>query len=126
MEPKDLSETIRMLIDRMQTHPEEFISERWDPVQTNAWDDEPFNNVRWSNFIRVFYQSGKEFIFDKEEIDFVQDNYRKALRNRVDECILKELVGGERQTELQERAKQMDLPYTTMQTNTIKFSKKGL
>lgn len=113
MEPKDLSDTIRMLVDRMQTHSEEFINEKWDPIQMNAWDDEPFNNVRWSNFIRAFYQSGKEFIFDKEEIDFVQDNYRKALRNRVDECILKELVGGERQTELQERAKQMELPYTT-------------
>lgn len=126
METKDLSDTIRMLVDRMQTHPEEFISPKWDPIQANAWDDEPFNNVRWSNLMRAFYQSGKEFIFDKEEIDFVQNNYRKALRNRVDECILKELVGNERQEAIDFRNKQMELPYTTMQTNTIKFSKKGL
>ncbi len=118
MEPKGLSDTLRMLIERMQTNPEEFINERWDPVQTNAWDDEPFNDVRWANFIRAFYQSGKEFIFDKEEIELLQAHYRKHLRARVEECILKELVGGERQTELQERAKQMDLPYTTSFTGT--------
>ena len=73
MEDKELTDTLRMLIERMQTNPEEFINEKWDPVQTNAWDDEPFNDVRWANFIRAFYQSGKEFIFDKEEIE--QEKY---------------------------------------------------
>lgn len=125
MEPKGLSDTLRMLIERMQTHPEEFISERWDPVQTNAWDDEPFNDVRWSHFVRAFYQSGKEFIFEKEEIELLQTHYRKHLRARVEECILKELVGGERQTELLERAKQMDLPYTTSFTGAKRVMTKA-
>jgi hypothetical protein len=106
-----LSTAVTMLCDRMKLHPEEFINAEWDPIKINAWDDEPFDKVRWGNFIRVVMTTGKELIFTDEEIDHIQDCYKKLLRKQFEECILKELVSGERQKGIEFQDKQLNLPY---------------
>lgn len=117
MDEPQLPEAIRMLIKRMDTNPEEFINEQWDPIVRDVWDTEPFRDVRWSNYIRAMFSTGKELIFTEEEIEIFKTKYREILRTRLEECIVRELVGGERQKELDFGERQLDLPYTTMTTN---------
>lgn len=117
--PQNLTATLRMLVERMKSHPDEFVNPKWDPINTGAWSDEPFNDVRWTNFIQAFYQSGKEHLFEKEEIDLFTREYKNLIRNQLDMCIVKELVSGERAKEIEFREKQMDLPYASQSTATI-------
>ena len=119
MNEDKLPETVRMLVDRMQTHPNEFVNEYWDPVAFNPWEREPFEDVRWSNVIRGMMTTGKEILFDDEEINFFKFHYKQLLRSRISECVVKELVGGEREKEIEFKEKQMELPYTTTFSNNI-------
>jgi hypothetical protein len=116
MEDKKLPDMLRMLVDRMWEHPDEFINPDWDPIQFNAWAREPFENVRWGNLIRAVMTTGKEIMFDEEEIEFIKLNYKELLRKQIEACIVKELVGGEREKEIGFANKQMNLPYTTFNT----------
>lgn len=114
----ELSEVMRMLVKRMETNQEEFIKDEWDPVLHNAWDIEPFENTRWGNIIRASMTSGKELLFDDEELKVLLDNYRTLLKTRMEECIIRELVGSERKKQLAFDEKQMDLPYMSPSTIT--------
>ena len=118
-----LSTAVTMLCDRMELHPEEFINAEWDPIKINAWDDEPFDKVRWGNFIRVVMTTGKELIFSDEEIEHIRDCYKKLLRKQFEECILKELVGGEWQKNIEFQQKQLNLPYIPPPTKRLRMSK---
>lgn len=111
-----LSTSITMLCDRMKIHPEEFINEHWNPIKANAWDDEPFSNVRWGNFIRATLTTGKELMFSDAEVEHIRECYKGVLRKRFEECIVKELVSGERQKDIQESDRQMNLPYISAPT----------
>jgi hypothetical protein len=55
--------------------------------------------------------TGKELIFSDEEIEHIRDCYKKLLRKQFEECILKELVSGERQKDIEFKDKQLNLPY---------------
>lgn len=116
MNEDKLPDTLRMLVSRMQEHPEEFVHPDWNPIANDAWADEPFNEVRWGHIIRSFFISGKEYLFDKEEIDFVLFHYKELLRRQMDNCIVKELVGGERDKEVDFKNRQLELPYTSQST----------
>lgn len=116
MSDNKLSNTLRMLIDRMWEHPEEFVHPNWDPVQFGAWEKEPFEDVRWGNVIRACVTSGKDILFDEEEIETIMLNYKEILRKQIDACIVKELVGGTRENEIKFQEKQMELPYVSQST----------
>lgn len=120
MSDSKLSNTLRMLIDRMWEHPEEFVHPDWDPVLFGAWEKEPFENVRWGNIIRACVTSGKDILFDEEEIETIMLNYKEVLRKQIDACIVKELVGGTRENEIKFQEKQMELPYVSQSTMTRK------
>ncbi len=124
MEDKKLPDMLRMLVDRMWEHPQEFINPDWDPIRFNAWEKEPFEDVRWGNLIRAVMTTGKEIIFDEEEIEFIKLNYKELLRKQMEECIVKELVGGTREKELDFKNKQMNLPYATFTTSLGKLKGK--
>ena len=118
-----LSTAVTMLCDRMKIHPEEFVNAEWDPIKINAWDDEPFDEVRWGNFIRVVMTTGKELIFSDEEIEHIRDCYKKLLRKQFEECIVKELVGGEWQKSIEFQERQLNLPYIPPPTKTQRMNK---
>lgn len=120
MSDNKLSDTLRMLVDRMWEHPEEFVHPDWDPVRYGAWEKEPFEDVRWGHVIRACVTSGKDILFDEEEIETIMLNYKEVLRKQIDACIVKELVGGEREKELNFQSKQMELPYVSQSTMTRK------
>jgi len=120
MSDNKLSDTLRMLIDRMWEHPEEFVHPDWDPVLFGAWEKEPFENVRWGNVIRACVTTGKDILFDEEEIKIIMLNYKKVLRKQIDACIVKELVGGTIENEIKFQKKQMELPYVSQSTMTRK------
>ena len=111
-----ISDTVNMLLERMKTNPDEFVNSEWDPVADPAWSNEPFSNTRWGNLIKAMYQTGAETMFIDEELEALKKAYGELLRTRCQECIVKELVSNEHQKEIDFRAKQMDLPYTTMTT----------
>jgi len=117
MDDNKLPEMLRMLVARMQEYPQEFVHPDWDPIQFNAWEKEPFEQVRWGNLIRAFMTTGKEIMFDEEEIEFIKLNYKEVLRKQMEACIVKELVGGEREKKVDFANKQMNLPYTTTFTS---------
>lgn len=120
MDENKLPDTLRMLVDRMWEHPEEFVNPGWDPVAYSAWEKEPFEDVRWGNLMRAFMTTGKDILFDEEEIETVMLNYKEILRKQIDACIVKELVGGEREKELNFQSRQMELPYVSQSTMTRK------
>lgn len=126
MDEPQLPEAIRMLVKRMDTNPEEFVNENWDPILYDAWKDEPFTDVRWSHFIRAMLSTGKELLFDEAEITVFKTKYKELVRTRLEECIVRELVGGERQKQLDFANKQMELPYATMTTGTANITKHNL
>jgi len=128
MEETHVSETIQMLIERMETHPEEFVRETWDPVQYSAWDDEPFAGTRWGKLIKATMMSGKGVIFTEAEVEKLQAAYQKLLHSRMEACIVKELIDGNVLKEMEFRDKQMELPYVrgiaagASPSRTIKYS----
>lgn len=126
MEEKETADTIRMLIERMQDHPEEFVHPSWNPVQYGVWEVEPFMEVRWGSIMRAVMSTGHDVLFTAEEVALIKEHYRKLLRNQMDECIIKELVGNELVKEMDFRHRQMELPYTTMTTNIERQREKEL
>lgn len=113
-----ISEEVTMLLARMDTHPDEFVNIEWNPVSHGAWHFEPFEDVRWGNVIKAVVQTGKEYLFTPEESTALSEKYQDILRKKCRETILKELINGEKEKEIDFRAKQLDLPYTTAFTGT--------
>ena len=111
-----ISDTVNMLLERMKTNPDEFVNKDWDPVEHGAWTFEPFEDVRWGNLLKSVFQTGKEHLFTDEELVVLKKAYGEMLRARCQECIIKELVNNDHQKQIEFKAKQMNLPYTTMTT----------
>lgn len=116
MDEDKLPATLRMLVDRMKEHPKEFVNSDWNPISFNAWEKEPFEDVRWGNLIRAMLTSGRELMFDDEEVDYIKFHYKQLLRQQIDGCIVKELIGGEKEKEIDFKERQMDLPYMSQST----------
>ena len=85
-----ISKEVQMLLDRMDSHPEEFINPEWDPVQDKM--AVPFENTRWENILSPFYTHGKESLFLPEETEALTARFKSMVVLRVRECIIKELV----------------------------------
>lgn len=85
-----ISKEVQMLLDRMDSHPEEFINPEWDPVQDKVAT--PFENTRWENILSPLYTHGKESLFLPEETDAITARFKSMVVLRVRECIIKELV----------------------------------
>jgi hypothetical protein len=105
-----VSEEVRMLIERIGTHPEEFLPENMDLIKGIYVTRQ---ETRWGNLIKILLSDDlkdeRDVLFTKEE----QKDFREMLiglvRRRMKENILHELVSGERKKELED----MDYPKIT-------------
>jgi hypothetical protein len=97
----NVSPEIQMLIDRLDTHPEEFISNDLNFV--NGGPALTSYN-RWGPLTKVLLdpdsQKERDVIFTKEEQEALTHKLSELLRKRLRENILHELVSGERQEKL--------------------------
>jgi hypothetical protein len=102
-----ISEEVRVLIERVSTHPEEFLSENMNLIKGVFVTR---REARWSNLVKILLSNElrdeRDVLFTKEE----QKNFKEALvnlvRRKMKEDILHELVSGERKKELED----MDSP----------------
>lgn len=114
-----ISEEVQLLIDRMSEYPEEFVHKNWNPVSNDAWDYVPWDGCRWGHLLSCIYKSGSDTLFTPEEVVVIKEKHTKLIRNKTRNCVMLELVGGERQKSLEEREakmvaaqnQQMTLPY---------------
>jgi hypothetical protein len=108
-----VSEEVRMLIERVSTHPEEFLPKNVDLIK-NIYGNR--QDTRWGNLVNILLSDDlkdeRDVLFTEEE----QINFREMLiglvRRRMKENILHELVSGERKKELED----MDYPKITIRT----------
>lgn len=102
-----LSREARMLIDRMDSNPEEFLNPHWDPIQDRVAT--PYNNTRWENVLAPIFTSGKESLLSDEDTKSIEAKFRHMIQARTRECIIKELVMGMRH-EVDEGGTQLRIP----------------
>lgn len=132
-----ISEEVQLLINRMDEHPEEFVHSKWDPVTNDAWDYSPWEGCRWGLLLGLVFKSGNDIIFTPEEVAALKEKHKELIRAKAKNSIMVELVSGERQKSIEERAarmaedaKQMNLPYMPamgggiLNSNTILSSTK--
>lgn len=111
-----ISEEVQVLLERMDTFPDEFIKEEWDPVLHHGWATEPFSGTRWGNLIATVFTTGNSFMFTEEDLEALKAKYTELIHKQTKEKILKELVSGERVKDLEFSEKQFDLPYMSQST----------
>lgn len=115
-----ISSAVAALIKRMDEHPEEFVNEGWDPVVSGT--SNYLHQTRWEE-ISELIASEPSPLFTKEEKDTYLDKLRGLLRARVDETIIKELVGYAKKNAIESarvyRDKQLNLPLGTSMVNAV-------
>lgn len=102
-----ISREAQMLLDRMDSNPDEFINPFWDPIQDRVAT--PFNNTRWENILAPMFTAGKESLLAEEDTKKLEAKFRQIIYTRTRECIVKELVMGMRH-EVDEGGKQLRIP----------------
>lgn len=85
-----ISREVQMLLDRMDSHPNEFINPEWDPIQDRTMA--PFYSTRWQNLLEPMFILNKESFFLPEETAALAARFKSMVVLRVRECIIKELV----------------------------------
>jgi hypothetical protein len=98
-----VSEEVRMLIERVGTHPEEFLPKNVNLIK-NIYGNR--QDTRWGNLVNILLSDDlkdeRDVLFTREE----QRDFREMLiglvRRRMKENILHELVSGERKKELED------------------------
>jgi len=112
-----ISSAVAALIKRMDEHPEEFVSERWDPVISDA--ENFLYKTRWETVSEMM--NATDPIFTPEEATAYMAKLRGMLRTRADESIIKELVGYAKKNSMDAaeayRQKQLSLPLGTSSLN---------
>ena len=112
-----ISAEIQALISRMDDHPEEFVSYDWDAVVNHTEGFVYSQGTRWEHITRVLINTKPSVLFTQEERQAYEERFRKIVRARAKESIVKELVGCERKNELDAaavyREKQLNLPLGT-------------
>jgi hypothetical protein len=103
-----VSEEVFLLLDRMDTHPEEFLSEETNLIDT-AISREP--DIRWGRIVRMLleedFKDHRDLLFTKEEQTRLIEKLQGLLRARMRENILHELVSGDRLKSIQERDRRL-------------------
>jgi len=96
-----VSEEVRVLIDRVSTHPEEFLPENLDLIKGLVISRQ---ETRWSNLIKILLSDDlkdeRDILFTKEEQRDFREVLTALMRTRMKENIVHELVSGEREKEL--------------------------
>jgi len=102
-----ISREAQMLLDRMDSDPDEFLNPFWDPIQDRVAT--PFNNVRWENILTPIFTAGKESLLGPEDTKHIEAKFKQMIQARTRECIIKELVMGTRH-EVDEGGTQLRIP----------------
>ncbi len=92
----NVSDTMRMLLERMDKFPNEFVN----PGRTiaNYAIDDLYADTRWDSISAVIMgsrfsaQNSIHSIFTAEEVNAYRDKMGKLIRKQVDECICSELL----------------------------------
>jgi hypothetical protein len=89
-----MNEGVQILLARMDSHPEEFLSE-YSPV---AWNPEP---RRWDRFMHMV---ASDNAFTGEERQAVENKMHELKRNRFNTDVMDELMNGPERPERRETA----------------------
>lgn len=96
-----ISEEVRVLIDRVSTHPEEFLPKNLDLIKGTFITRQ---ETRWGNLIKILLSDDlkdeRNILFTEEEQRDFRDALTALIRSRMKENIVHELVSGEREKEL--------------------------
>jgi hypothetical protein len=96
-----VSEEVRMLIERVSTHPEEFLPKNIDFIKDVFVTRQ---ETRWGNLIKILLSDDlkdeRDVLFTKEEQRDFREMLVDLVRKRMKENIVHELVSGERDKEL--------------------------
>lgn len=102
-----ISLAISALITRMDEHPEEFIPEDLDLI---TYKGDYFYRTRWEAVSKLFVNPDPLNLFTSEERDAYKNKLQQILRAKIDEKIIREIIGREYAQELAYRDKQIPLP----------------
>lgn len=89
-----ISDEVRMLLNRMKTHPEEFV----DPNPRGFRADSLRSSVgKWDTLMASLLgnKPDLEFMFDPEEIEVLKASAKELVQSKVRATIVKQIVGGE-------------------------------
>jgi hypothetical protein len=104
----NVSEEVFLLLDRMDTHPEEFLSEETNLIDTMLARE---SDTRWGRIVRMLleedFRDHRDLLFTKEEQNRLVEKLQELFRARLRENILHELVSGDRLKSIQERDKRL-------------------
>lgn len=100
------SEEIEMILTRMDTHPEEFISEDWHFYGDSIWNSEPWKDTRWGNLIGCLFRSGANILLSKTDYKALRKKYKNLVREKVRNDTVANLL-----VEAKSQPEQLDLPY---------------
>ena len=114
MNPEEMNEGVRILIERMDTHPEEFnygIHEKWSDIIS-----EIMKHARGHpNTVPFLYP---------EEVQAVQDKLQKLERDEFTAEVLRRLSSGTSREDVDELLeRQMNLPYASATPKTYHLTK---
>lgn len=92
----NVSDTMRMLLERMDKFPDEFVNSGRSIANYSI--DDLYADTRWDSIsavvmgVRYSSQGTVHSIFTAEEINAYRDKMGKLIRKQVDECICTELL----------------------------------
>lgn len=104
-----VSEEVFLLLNRIDTHPEEFLGEDANLV-ANTLSRE--SDTRWGRIVRILleedFKDHRDLLFTKEEQNRLIEKLQGLLRARLRENILHELVSGDRLKAIQEMDRRLE------------------
>lgn len=100
-----VSKEIQMLLNRMDTHPEEFL---YEDELDNARHFSATTGPRWANLLRNLYTDAAHTYFSKEDADALREKHGELVRTAVKQNVVKELLGANQRV-----PEQLELPYMT-------------
>lgn len=105
-----VSKEIEMLINRMDTHPEEFL---YEDELDNARHFTTSTGPRWAALLARVYSDACHSSFSEEDARAIKEKHTELVREHVRNSILKQIINGE-----EPRQEQLDLPYITINAKT--------
>lgn len=102
-----ISDEVRMLLNRMETNPHEFV----DPV-AHGFVPNTVMPHKWYQLLGALVENKPELslAFEPEEVEVLRSKLKELIRARVKASIVKQIVGGD------EDARQMEMEYTHIPT----------
>jgi hypothetical protein len=105
-----ISDEVRMLLNRMRSHPDEFINPeprgfRTDTLRSNAG--------KWDTLMTslIGNKPDLEFMFEPEEIEALRACAKELIQPKIRATIVKQIVGGEDKAQAELDLKEYQHPY---------------